>query len=230
MTSQNDALKPSSAVRKEVLPFTVEYNPSMPNIGNTINRYWDLLNISKNESVRYVHDKYTPTVAFRRPKNLYDYLISSDFKVYKDFDYSTDKCNKKRCTHCARINSSSTFTSTVTGETFSLRHNTNCQSKNVIYLISCKKCHKQYVGQTKQPVSKRMNSHKFDITNFKDPTFSTLVATHFNENNHSMADFTFMPVDVINNSVNRLCKETFWIHKLKTLNPNGLNSKALFSV
>ena len=51
----------------------------------------------------------------------------------------------------------------------SLKQNcdTNCSTRKVIYLISCKKCNKQYVGQTSQQVSKRMNSHKFDVSNFK---------------------------------------------------------------
>ena len=88
----------------------------------------------------------------------------------------------------------------------------------------------QYVGQTKQPVSKRMNSHKFDVCNFMDPAFSTHVATHFNSTNHSIDDFSFMPIDVVNSTIDRLCKETFWIHKLKTLYPEGLNSKLLFTV
>ena len=81
-----------------------------------------------------------------------------------------------------------------------------------------------------QPVSRRMNSHKFDISNFSNPAFSTLVAGHFNLRNHSISDFSFMPIDVVNNQIDRLCKETFWIHKLQTLHPNGLNSKALFNV
>ena len=81
-----------------------------------------------------------------------------------------------------------------------------------------------------QPVSKRMNSHKFDITSFMDPSFSSNVATHFNSEGHSMKDFSFMPIDIVSNNIDRLCKETYWIHKLKTLSPDGLNSKLLFPV
>ena len=55
----------------------------------------------------------------------------------------------------------------------------------------------QYVGQTSQQVSKRMKSHKFDISNFKDPYFSTHVATHFNTDDHSLNDFSFMPIDIV---------------------------------
>ena len=47
------------------------------------------------------------------------------------------------------------------------------------------------------------------ILNFTDDTFSTLVASHFNESAHNMSHFAFMPIDIINNNVNRICKETF---------------------
>ena len=136
----------------------------------------------------------------------------------------------KCCSHCNSIAHSQTFTSISTGETFTMRHNTNCKSINVVYLITCSQCQTQYVGQTRQPVSSRMNSHRFDINNFIDPAFSSLVAAHFNGNNHSIQNFTFIPIDIVKNDMDRLYKETFWIHKLKTVNPNGLNNKHLYEV
>ena len=63
-------------------------------------------------------------------------------------------------------------------------------------------------------MSKRMNSHKFDIINFKDPGFSTHVATHFNTDDHSLSDFSFMPIDIVPDDMERLLKETYWIHKM----------------
>ena len=41
-----------------------------------------------------------------------------------------------------------TFTSTVTGETFKINHKFDCMKKCLIYLLTCNKCRKQYVGQT----------------------------------------------------------------------------------
>ena len=37
-----------------------------------------------------------------------------------------------------------------------------------------------------------------------------------------------MPTDVIDNTFDRLCKETYWIHRLWTVHPGGMNSKVLF--
>ena len=33
----------------------------------------------------------------------------------------------------------------------------NCKSKNLIYLIDCKKCGKQYIGETKRHLHQRTN-------------------------------------------------------------------------
>ena len=88
----------------------------------------------------------------------------------------------------------------------------------------------QYIGQTHQLVSNRMNSHKFDIGNMSDPSFSTNVAIHFNFDEHSIEDFSFMPIVYVSDNMDRLLKETFWIHKLDTLYPKGLNAKVLYKM
>ena len=36
----------------------------------------------------------------------------------------------------------------------------NCGTKNVIYLISCRKCAVQYVGETSQTLRCRFNNHR----------------------------------------------------------------------
>ena len=229
-SSQEEALQTTLKDKDSVIPFTIVYDPSLPHIGYTFNKYWDILNLSKNGTTKSIHKNYKPVVAYKRPKNLQYYLINSDYNKQTNKIHFSQSCNSKRFSHCVNIKTSSEFTSHVTGKTYSLHHDVNCKSKQVIYLITCKRCNSQYVGQTKQPVSKRMNSHRFDINNFSDPAFSSMVAGHFNLQDHCLKDFSFMPVDVVKNDIDRLCKETVWIHKLKTHNPSGLNSKLLFEV
>ena len=68
-------------------------------------------------------------------------------------------------------------------------------------MITCNNGQSQYVVQTKQPVSKRMNSHRFDIHTFTDPSFSSYVASHFNSPDHTNRNLSFMPIDVITNDI-----------------------------
>ena len=109
-----------------------------------------------------------------------------------------------------------------------LKSDFDCTSENGIYLITCKKCHAQYVGQTHQKVSKRMNSHRFDICHYPDNF--TNVSVHFNENGHTPSDFSFAPIDKVEAEWPRLLKENYWMHRLNTIYPNGMNSKVLYQI
>ena len=104
--------------------------------------------------------------------------------------------------------------------------NLSCSSTDVIYLITCKKCAKQYVGQTHQKCSQRMNSHKFDINHY--PETPTNVSEHFNSPDHTIQDFSFMPIDQVQHPWKRLLKETSWMYRLGTALPSGMNSKILY--
>ena len=232
LLSQEEALVQSQNVKNNIVPFVIEYNPSLPNIGNILHKYWNLLDLSLNDSVKYVNS-LKPIIAYRRPRNIRDFIVKSKFTSanVNDRCYS-QVCNRKRCSHCQNIVVDDMFSSTNTNESFLLQNCTDCSTKNVIYLITCKRCQMQYVGQTNQPVSKRMNSHRFDIRNFNvdEAKYASHVAVHFNSYGHSLNDFSFMPIDIVNDTMKRLCKETFWIHKLNTHYPEGLNAKLLYDL
>ena len=49
-----------------------------------------------------------------------------------------------------KYHESTEFVCSNTNEAFLLKYDFDCTSENVIYLITCKKCHAQYVGQTHQ--------------------------------------------------------------------------------
>ena len=61
-----------------------------------------------------------------------------------------------------------------------------------------------------------------------------LQPTHFNYSDHSLNDFPFIPIYIVKDdfkdNFNHLNKEAFWIHKLQTLQLNGLNSKLLYNI
>ena len=54
------------------------------------------------------------------------------------------------------------------------------------------------------------------------------VALDFNSDSHSLDDSRFVPSDIVNNEMDRLCKETYWIYKLDTLHPKGMNLNLLY--
>ena len=106
--SQSEALVSSSKDNgSNIISFIIEYNPSLPNIGYIINRYWDLLQLSSNSSVKELH-KYKPVMAYKRPQNI-NILVKSKFSEPSEFKFSSSKCKRSRCTHCSRIVESDLF-------------------------------------------------------------------------------------------------------------------------
>ena len=86
-------------------------------------------------------------VVFRSSRKLSSYLARA--KLYP-LERVTDscKCHGKRCTVRLNVNETSTFTSSVTHETYKINHKFDCNSKCLIYLLTCKQCSEQYVSQT----------------------------------------------------------------------------------
>ena len=54
------------------------------------------------------------------------------------------------------------FTSKVTGKTYFIKGDLSCNSKNVIYLITCDKCKDEYIGSTVDS-KPRFRVHKSNI-------------------------------------------------------------------
>ena len=81
------------------------------------------------------------------------YSLRSHLIRKKVYPLITEKgssyCVKTRCETCFNIQETDTFQSFVTKEVYKINHHFHCDSKCVIYLISCKVCGLQYVGSTK---------------------------------------------------------------------------------
>ena len=133
------------------------------------------------------------------------------------------KCNHPRCITCKHLNCNRKFTSTKTKVSYTIRHNFSCTSKNLIYLITCQKCKKQYVGLTMQKLNTRINHHRSNIFN-KKPIY---LCVHFNFPDHHIQDLSVQPIDTIDDQTQPLEElrklERYWIRTLKTLKPDGLN-------
>ncbi len=54
--------------------------------------------------------------------------------------------------------------STSTGRQYTIRNSFTCNSNNIIYLITCTKCKKQYGGYTQTTLKDTINQHRTNIT------------------------------------------------------------------
>ena len=69
---------------------------------------------------------------------------------------SVVKCSRVNCATCPVFHPSKYFKSSLTNRKYQVVGNCNlsCSTNNLVYLITCNKCDNQYVGETKQKLSK----------------------------------------------------------------------------
>ena len=139
----------------------------------------------------------------------------------KNTTATVTQCKQINCSLCPQhLLTKSTFsTSKKPHTTYRIRHNFSCSSKNLIYLITCNKCKKQYVGYTTKELRTRINHHRSNIRTNQQ----IYISKHFNLQNHTIADMIVQPIDQANNTTELHKLEQFWINTLHTLVPFGLN-------
>ena len=147
------------------------------------------------------------------------------------------------------------FRSTVNGKHFSILtdSNLNCQSTNIIYLITCNICKLQYVGETKRSFETRIKEHLTNIKKYQEKSnskgYNQHVYKHFcrddlHKNTPLEKRIRFQIIEKIKTidpadidpadisqkpdtpetiSKRRLHRELYWISKLRTAYPLGLN-------
>ena len=74
------------------------------------------------------------------------------------------KCGKSRCQICKYVDEGCNFAGA--GNTHFINYSFDCDSVGVIYLITCTKCAKIYVGSTITSFRKRFNNHKSSLNRF----------------------------------------------------------------
>ena len=76
-----------------------------------------------------------PMVTFRSSGKLSSYLVRAKLYPLERVTGSC-KCHGKRCEVCLNVNQTSSFTSSVTHETYKINHKFDCNSKCLIYLLT----------------------------------------------------------------------------------------------
>ena len=100
-----------------------------------------------------------PMVAFRRPKSLNYILVHLEMKTPVN-DTGCCRCGGSRCRVCDFRVDGIDFRSRVTGDKFVINFNVDCNSDQVVYLLSCARCEMQYVGSTITKFRTKFNNHK----------------------------------------------------------------------
>ena len=117
-----------------------------------------------------------------------------------------------------------------------MNYNFNCNSLNVVYLITCRICGLQYVGSTTTKFRARFNNHKSRMRRHRNLDRAQreqddMLYRHFWSVGHSgLKDIKIQLIDRVNKSEDLRNKEGQWAYKLNTLSPYGLNTDDFFWV
>ena len=109
------------------------------------------------------------------------------------------------------------------GTGVNVKFRASCKSSNIVYLITCRRCGLQYVGEKSQPLHVKINGHRWDISHRR--TDVSHVAEHFNSSAHSVADMTVMVIEISpsRDPCLQKVKEGRLIRTLETSFPSGMN-------
>ena len=181
-----------------------------------------------------------PMVAHLRPANLRDILVRAKLPAVdrrRGASRGTltgfKKCGKTRCLCCVYSKNTNTHTSTLTGQTWPIKHSITCEDSNVVYNVTCS--HKagqclrrpaQYIGKvgSTRPCRIRCTEHRGAVTHH----FDTGVGEHFNLPGHDLADFNFLPFEKIRSRDPFVveARESYWIEKYGVLGEGGMNRRS----
>ena len=199
----------------ERVPLCVTYNRSLPDIQKIVHEKLPILHRSNKMKTIFPR---APITAFRRDTNLEDMLVHRKHNrlIGKD---KPDKCSKK-CAVCPFITQEAELKTDT--NIFRFNNHINCKSSNLIYGISCKVCDRVvYVGETGTTMYERWQNHMSTVRRKTDNPISR----HFNSANHNMESMDVICLELIRrNDIHlRKIRETFWINKLGSIHPKGLN-------
>jgi hypothetical protein len=216
-------------------PFVTMFHPHGNLAIKTIHKYWDVLDFSKNKNCFLKK----PILALKRQPNLRDMLVKAKISyppVHPGISGRTGKneyvsCTKQSCKYCAAMTKTDSVMNSKKTRKYTLKRNAQfatCKTTNVVYIITCDKCRKQYIGETKRMLYERLREHLRDTTVKRD----TPVSKHFNRPLHTTSHIKVQVLEVIKRdpdedkvTVLRRQRERYWIYQLGTMSPSGINLK-----
>ena len=133
---------------------------------------------------------------YRRSKNLQDIQVKAAVPSSSKKNKTLKQCyNTLKCRYCPKIDKIGKIRSTVTKREYTTKTNVSCQSSNLIHCLTCKKCAKQYVGQTGRRLLERFQGHFSGISRKER---STLISDQLTSNNHNgTMDMTIHILDFV---------------------------------
>ena len=210
------ALEPSKAKKHDRIPLVLTYHPRNIPIRNVILKHFRTLG---NDAATASIFNEPPICAFRRDRSVGDMVVRSRLDSVSPSQVGNNApCQRARCNTCPYIVNSPS----VVGPrgTYRVRGNHTCVTSNVVYCITCRRCGKLYIGETKRRLGDRFAEH---LRSVRQQTPGLTVAQHFGAPPHTLSDVSVCVLRRASSDVQRKELEQRVIFELGTLHPGGMN-------
>ena len=149
--------QPHENLRKEknktdenLLTFITTYNPNNPNLFPIIKQSVEQLKSS--ETLRDKLNKKTLICCRKQPPNLERLLCKTTY--INNEKVKVSKCGKN-CVCCTYIKEGTEFKFKYRDIPFKVKSPFNCNTSNLLYVITCPGCNEEYIGQTRRTLRER---------------------------------------------------------------------------
>ena len=144
-------------------------------------------------------------VCYKRHKNLKDMLIRAKVSLNRrpqrnQLGFKKCRFVGKECVMCKGSNMRITaHKCSRTGKTWNITSALNCDTRNVIYKLWCRRCaHWVYIGETERRAKDRFYEHRSCVTQKK---LDTPAGKHFNLPKHKKSDMGMVPFERVRPSM-----------------------------
>ena len=216
---------------ENIVPLVLTHHMSNQQVRKVVLDNWGIFQYS--ERCKEIFPE-KPLFATRRGTNLRDILIRSRLDPYAASNITGriiknpwEPCKKSNCDTCSQIQRNRLHSTTLNKAITSNQCHWQCTTTNVVYLLTCSSCKKQYVGETKRAFLVRYKEHLADIKHKRDKPVAKHINSHKDGNSTlqvNILEVCNMDPDSEGTTMFRRKREVHWIYTFRTLFPEGLNA------
>ena len=227
--------EPFTEKRKEISEFfvTTKFDHVRPSLAKTLHKHWLAIESDPQLFSRF---KIPPMVSYTRSRSLKTTIKNKKFacpNLISPFPVPPSPflhtllqpqtclqaCTSKRCLVCPRLLRHAVVRSR-NDSIFPIDTSITCTTTGIVYVLTCEHCRKQYVGQSGYSMRSRFSRHKYAFTRIHKSLYH-----HFTKIHKSTFDVRITLVERVEQEQQRLATENWWIDKLDTFLPHGLNTR-----
>lgn len=207
-------LQPRKQSTEPVITFVTNYNPNNdPRLNSFVQTNFH--NMKHAEGTSDVFKNKKLIIARSQPPNMKSLLTRAKFSSSPP-NHRVYRCSE-RCVSCKNIKEGMEHTFRSVNQTFQVKSDFTCTTRNIIYVLICDNCQQDYIGQSSLEIRFRISVHKQQI---KDESLRKLnVSKHVHScGNSQFKIFPFYKLKT-EDGMERRKKEEYFIKKFQpTLN------------